>query len=106
MAQLFKVLGQSAPAAGVLTGAYTAPRSAVVSTARICNRNAASDTVRVSVAIAGAADATAQYLIDEVVPGLSSIGITEGWTLNATDVIRVYSLNGTSSFNLFGCENS
>ena len=106
MAQLLKILGQSYPAANTLTAAYTATRSVVISTARICNRNAADDTVRISVAINGAADTNAQYLIDEVLPGLSSIGTTEGWTLNAGDVIRVYSLNGTSAFNLFGCENS
>jgi hypothetical protein len=104
MSQTSKILGQVAPAANTLTALYTVPRSAIISTVRVCNRNAVADTVRISVAIAGAADATAQYVIDEVLPGLSSIGITEGWALNATDVIRCFSLNGTTSFNVFGVE--
>jgi hypothetical protein len=70
------------------------------------------DQIRVSVQVAGAADATKQYIYG----GSSGLGLTValndtfaatlGITLAATDVVKVYSVNGTTSFNLFGAEET
>ena len=109
MGTIQKVLAQSAPAAASLTAAYTVPgaTTAVVSSLMICNPSGAVDTIRVSVAIAGAADAPKQYIYSGVVlPGLNTLAATLGLTLGAGDVVRVYSQNGVCSFNLFGCETS
>lgn len=105
MAEAQKILGQSAPSAGVLTDIYTAPSKAVGSSLTICNRGAAEIKVRVSVAVAGAADTAAQYVYyDLPIPGNDTFIATIGWTLAASDVVRVYSDIAAASFNLFGVE--
>lgn len=103
-----KPLGQTAPVAGVLSALYTVPvgKSAVCSTLVICNQGASRAKIRVSLAIGGAADTAAQYLrFDLPLEPNDGVDITEGWTLAATDVLRVYSDTGAVSFNLFGTEN-
>ena len=107
MADEPKVLGQSAPSATTLTDLYTVPggASAVASSLVICNRGSVNTTFRVSIAIAGAGDASAQYLYyDHIVPGNSTFILTIGITLEETDVVRVYAGTGNLSFNLFGVE--
>ena len=84
---------------------YTAPSKAVGSSLTICNRGAAEIKVRVSVAVAGAADTAAQYVYyDLPIPGNDTFIATIGWTLAASDVVRVYSDIAAASFNLFGVE--
>ena len=105
MAEAQKVLGQSAPSAGVLTACYTAAAKAVGSSLCICNRGAAEIKVRVSVAVNGAPDTAAQYVYyDLPVPGNDTFIATIGWTLGIGDVVRVYSDIAAASFNLFGVE--
>ncbi|HUU35441.1 MAG TPA: hypothetical protein VMW48_15355 [Vicinamibacterales bacterium] len=107
MADALKVLGQAAPAATTLSPLYTVPALTQVtaSTLVVCNQNAAKIKFRVSVAIAAAADAPAQYLFfDVTVLGNSSFTATLGITLGASDVVRVYSDTANVSFNLFGVE--
>lgn len=107
MADTSKVLGQAIPAAATLTTLYTVPgaTSAVVSTLKACNQSPSQTTVRVSVAVAGAADTAKQYLYYELpIAGYDSFSATEGWTMATTDVVRAYSTNGLVSFNLFGVE--
>ncbi len=106
MATSYKVLGQSKPVATTLTALYTVPAatSAVASTLVICNQGAAT-SVRVSVAVAGAVDTGAQYLlIDAAIAANTSFTLTLGITLATTDVVRVYNTLATVSFNLFGSE--
>jgi hypothetical protein len=105
MADALSVLGQSAPAASTLTPAYTAPQASTISTINVCNTGSVTDTFRISVAIAGAADTIAQYIAYnvQVKPG-SFFSATIGITMASTDVIRVWSLNGTLSFNIFGVQ--
>lgn len=111
MAQTRKVLGQSYPTAATLTAAYTVPgaTTATVSSISCCNQGAAQDTIRISVAVAGAADTSKQYVVynlplsaagSSMNPYIATIGIT----LGAGDVVRVYSALGTTSFNIFGAE--
>jgi len=107
MGEALKVLGQSAPAATTLTALYTVPAatSVTASSLVVCNQNVAKIKFRVSVAVAGAADAPKQYLYYDVeVLGKNSFTFTIGFTLAATDVVRVYSDTANTSFNLFGVE--
>lgn len=105
MAETQKVLGQSSPSAASLTTLYTAGAKAVASSLVICNRGPAQVNVRVSVAVAGAADDSKQYLYyDLPVPPNDTFIATIGVTLGISDVVRVYSDLATASFNLFGVE--
>lgn len=108
MATTYKVLGQSAPGATSATSLYTVPSAteAVVSTINVVNTHAStSDVVRIAVRPNGATLANEHYIVF----GLSlsagaTFTYTAGVTLDATDVITVYSTNGTSSFSAFGSE--
>lgn len=107
MAETYKVLGQSAPLATTLTALYTVPgaTSVVSSSIVVCNRGAATIAFRISVAIAGAADAVQQYLFfDVALLKRSSVTIVLGITLAATDVVRVQTDVATTSFSIFGAE--
>lgn len=105
MADTLKVLGQAALAATTLTDVYTAASPATVSTVSVCNRSATATTFRVSVAVAGAADATKQYLFYDVpLAGNDSFTATLGITMAATDVLRAYAGAATVSVNVFGVE--
>ena len=107
MATVYKVLGQSAPAAVTATTLYTVPASTstVVATINVVNTNTSTDTIRIAVRPAGASLTNAHY----VVYGLSlaagaTFTYTAGITLATTDVITVYSTGGYSSFSAFGSE--
>jgi hypothetical protein len=107
MAETYQVLGQVKPAAATLTTLYTVPAatSAIVSVLTISNQSATADTVRVSVAPGGAADALTQYLVyGATVNGNDTLPLAYGLTLGATDVIRVYSANGTTAFHAYGVQ--
>ena len=108
MATVYKVLGQSAPTAATATSLYTVPAatSTVVSTINVVNTAAsAADTIRIAVRPAGATLATQHYIVYGVsLSAASTFTYTGGITLATTDVVTIYSTNGTSSFNAFGSE--
>jgi hypothetical protein len=108
MATVYKVLGQSAPTAATATSLYTVPSatSTVVSTINVVNTAAsAADTIRIAVRPAGATLATQHYIVYGVsLSAASTFTYTGGITLATTDVVTIYSANGTSSFNAFGSE--
>ena len=107
MPTTYKVLGQSAPTAATLTTAYTVPAdtSTVVSTITAVNRSENVDRIRIAVRPAGESIANKHYVsYDEALGGNVTAGYTIGISLATTDVISVYSLNGTTSFNIFGSE--
>lgn len=107
MAFTYKTLGQVKPLAATLTLAYTVPgaTSAIVSRVVAANQSATPTTVRVSVAVAAAADDPKQYVAYDVpIAANQTIDIALGFTLAATDVIRVYCTLATVSFNIFGVE--
>jgi hypothetical protein len=109
MADTYKTLAQSNPAAATLTDAYTVPgaTSVIVSTITVANRSATPTSFRISVAIAGAADANQQYIAYDVPIGANeAIALTLGITLAATDKVRVYATLATLSFNIFGVEKT
>src|SRR5512139_1977479 len=107
MAETRKVLGQAALAATTLTAVYTVPGAtqAVVSTVVLCNRDVTDATVRLSVAVAGAANDSKQYLYyDLPLPANDTFCATLGIALGAADVIRAYASTANVSVNVFGVE--
>ena len=106
MASIYKILGQTAPAAETLTTLYTVPAStsAVCSTLSICNRGI-STQVRVAVRPAGDTVANQHYIVyDVAINQYESVFLTLGVTLAATDVVSVYAGTADVSFGLFGTE--
>ena len=108
MAQTYKVLGQSAPAANTTANVYTVPAAtqAVVSSIIVTNRNNnANATYRIAVQPAGAALANQHYIAyDSTVTALDSIALSLGVSMGNTDVLSVYSANANISFSVFGVE--
>jgi hypothetical protein len=109
MPTIYKVLGQSAPAATTLTTLYTVPSStdAVVSTIAICNRAGTAGTYRIAVRPAGASIANQHYIVfGATVAASDSVLLTLGITLDATDVLTVFASSADMSFSAFGSEIS
>jgi N-acetylglucosamine kinase-like BadF-type ATPase len=109
MPTVYKVLGQSAPSAASATTLYTVPSATdtIVSTINVANTSANQDTIRIAIRPAGASLATQHYIAYGVPLASGAVlTLTIGATLDATDVITVYSTNGTSSFSVFGSEIS
>jgi glucose-6-phosphate dehydrogenase assembly protein OpcA len=109
MPTIYKVLGQSAPAATTLTTLYTVPSSTdtVVSTIAICNQAGTAATYRIAVRPAGASIANQHYIVyGATVAANDSVLLTVGLTLDTTDAISVYASSATLSFSAFGSEIS
>ena len=107
MAITYKVLGQSAPSATTNTDVYTvgAGKQTTISTITVCNRAATSATYRIAIRPNGATLANEHYIAyGSVVPANDSIFLTVGITVDAADVITVYSSSANLSFNIFGVE--
>jgi hypothetical protein len=107
MAEVRKILGQSALAITTITAVYTVPAltQAVVSSIVICNVSAVATTFRISLAVAGLADTPKQYLYYNVaLPANDTFIATIGVTLGAGDIIRAYSTGANTSVNVFGVE--
>lgn len=107
MPTVYKVLGQSAPAATTLTTLYTVPSSteAVISTVVVCNRSATNRTFRLAVRPNGATVANEHYIAFDVTVGASdSTTLTLGITMDAADVLSVYASTTDLSFSAFGSE--
>ena len=109
MPTVYKVLGQSAPAATTATTLYTVPAStsAVVSSIVIANRDAASATYRIAIRPAGAALANQHYVAYDCSVGANdTTALTLGLTLATTDVVTVYASTANLTFNAYGSEIS
>ena len=107
MAQAYKVLAQSAPAATTNTDMYTvgAGLQVVASTVTICNRSASSATYRIAVRNGGASLANQHYIAyDATVTANDTIALTLGLTLQASDIVTVYCSSANLSVSIFGCE--
>lgn len=109
MPTVYKVLGQSSPAATTETDLYTVPAatSAVASSVIICNRSSTLATFRISIAVGGGATANKDYIYYDLPLGANDTFIaTIGVTLATTDKVKVYSSNTNLSFSLYGSEIS
>jgi hypothetical protein len=107
MATIYKILGQSLPAATSATTLYTVPSAttAIASTLQVCNQSGTAGSVRVAARPLGAALAPVHYLIyDVAIAANDSISLSIGMCLSATDVVTIYSSSGSISFTLFGSE--
>jgi len=101
------VLGQVNPSATTATTAYTVPSATetVISTITVANLGAAPATYRLAVRPNGETLANKHYVVyDSSVTPQSTDTLTLGITLDATDVVTVYSSSATMVFNLFGSE--
>jgi hypothetical protein len=109
MPTVYKVLGQSNPAATTLTTLYTVPAltSAIISTLTAANLTTASVTYRIAIRPAGAAVANLHYLAYDVtlLPNTTQT-MTLGITLAATDVVSVYASATGVAFHAYGSELS
>jgi hypothetical protein len=106
MATIYKVLGQLNPAATTASDLYTVPAatSAVCSTVAICNTGT-STSYRIAIRPAGATLVNAHYIVfDALLEQYTSVLLTLGITLAATDVITVYADSANVSFSVFGSE--
>ena len=102
-----KVLGQSYPTAATATTLYTCgvANGTVVSTVNVSNTSSTADTIRVAVRPAGATLANQHYQVFGLtVPGNGQYTWQCGITLANTDVVTIYSTNGTCAFSAFGQE--
>lgn len=107
MPTAYKVLGQREAAVTTEENLYTVPAStqAVCSTLSICNRAATASTFRVRIRINGAAVHDQQFVCyDAPIAGNDTLLLTFGATLNAGDLVDVYSSSGNVTFQLFGSE--
>jgi glucose-6-phosphate dehydrogenase assembly protein OpcA len=107
MPTVYKVLGQSAPAATTDTALYTVPSAtqAVVSTIVVSNRATTAALFRIAIRPNAAALANQHYIAFDVAIGASdSTTLTLGITLGAADVITVRGSTANLSFNAFGSE--
>ena len=106
MAEIYKTLGQVATSATTATELYVVPanKRAVISTFIVCNRGSSS-TFRVSIRVAGEAEANKQYIYYDVpIPGNDTFAATLGITLEETDEIYVYSGSVNMNFQIWGTE--
>lgn len=108
MSDSYKVLAQSNPAATTLTDIYTVPgATSTMAIVLICNQGVAG-SFRLSVAIAGAADATKQYLHRSQSIDANDTFKAPIWggliTLGAADVLRFYGSHANFSVNVLGLE--
>lgn len=109
MPTVYKVLGQSNPAATTATTLYTVPSAteAIVSTIVIANLTASAATFRIAVRPNGATLANSQYIAYDITVGASdSTALTLGVTLDAADIITVYASTANLTFTAFGSEIS
>jgi hypothetical protein len=109
VATIYKVLGQSEPAATTATSLYTVPSSteAVISTIVVANKAASAGSYRIAIRPAGATLEDKHYIAyDVAIAANDSTALTLGITLAATDVVTVYASSADMSFNAFGSEIS
>ena len=107
MATVYKVLGQSAPAATTATTLYTVPSATetVISTIIVANRAATAATYRIAIRPNGATLANQHYIAYDVTVGAGdSTTLTLGLTIDAADVLEVYASTANLSFSAFGSE--
>lgn len=107
MAEAYKILGQSAPAATTATDVYTVPASteAIISTINICNRASTAATFRIATLVGGGTVATTDYIAyDHSIEGNETIAFTHGIGLATTDQVEVYASTANLTFQVFGME--
>lgn len=109
MPTAYKVLGQSNPTLLTNTTLYTVPAATqtIVSTIFMANLSSVPASVRIAIRPLGATLTNSHYIVyNKTVYEFETISITCGITMNATDVITVYSSTSNIAFSAFGSEIS
>lgn len=109
MAEVYKILGQSAPAATTNTDVYTVPSNTqvVVSSIVVCNRSSTSTTFRIAIRPNGETLANSHYVAyDTTIEANDIVSLTLGVTIDSADIITVYAGNDNLTFSFFGTEIS
>ena len=106
MAEVYKILGSSAPAAPTPAPAYTVPgaTSAIVSSITVCDRTAAAATFRISLLPGGSTGLDTFIAYDHAIAANETVVLTLGVGLATTDEVEVYGSSTGLSFNVFGME--
>ena len=105
MATVKGVLGQSAPAATTDTDLYTVPSAKNATGRVVCtNRGGSAVTVRVWVAVNGAATSNEQYLAYDVSIAVGDTLTTAPFMVGDLDVVRVRASTANASFTFTGIE--
>ena len=109
MATTYKVLGQSKPAATTATTLYTCPSATltVISSLVVTNQAASAGSYRIAIRPNGATLSGEHYIAyDAPIAANSFVSLTLGLTVDASDVVTIYSSSADISFNAFGSEIS
>lgn len=109
MANAFKVLAQSNPAATTNTDIYTVPASteAVISSIIIANLSSSDTTYDIAIRPNNETLENKHFLAKGVTLGAAdSTALTLGITMDAADVLTVQASTIDTSFNVFGSEIS
>jgi hypothetical protein len=107
MATTYKVLGQVNPSATTATTAYTVPSATqvVISTIVVTNLGPAPATYRIAIRPDGETLANKHYIAyDTTLAPQKSDTVTIGITVDAADIITVYSSSASMAFNVYGSE--
>jgi len=109
MANAYKVLAQSNPAATTDTDIYTVPSATetVISSIIIANQSVSDDTYDIAIRPNNETLAAKHYIAKGVTVGAAdSTTLTLGITMDATDVLTVQASTIDTTFNVFGSEIS
>jgi hypothetical protein len=108
MATDYKILGQTA-ATTTNANTFTVPsaHTYAVSSLVIANTSSVSSNARVYARIGGATAAVGNAILYDVpIPGNSTATFSLGMTFAATDILTVYSSNGSAlTYTAFGSDN-
>lgn len=107
MALTHKVLGQVNPAANTETTLYTVPTftSAIVSNIIVCNQSALPVTLRIAVRPNAETLAAKHYIIfGAALVAFETKEFALGITVDAADIITVFTSSTSVSFNAFGVQ--
>jgi len=99
----YKSPAQLEPAENTLSTLYTVPSStqAIISNIHACNQGSTSASIRVAVRPNGASIADQHYLFFGLtITANDTIEFGHGITMDAADVLSVWSSSGSVSFNL------
>jgi len=101
------ILGQAAPAGGVLTDIYTVPANTVsVMRVIVTNRGINTTSFRVAISPSGDPIADEHYVaFDKLIAG-NDTGSTIGFAVSSGDIVRVESNTGNLSFTATGEERA
>ena len=103
MATTYKSPAQLEPAAQTLSTLYTVPSAtqAVISNIHACNLGGTSASIRVAVRPDGTSIADQHYLFfGLMITANDTVEFGHGITMDASDVLSVWSSSGSVSFNL------